>query len=130
MTPANYVADLIRATSEALGYKVFTNHMPDSPDRAVCVYDQPTGRVEPRSMVSGESWDHPTVQIVVRGTSHDAADIMPDLWDYMKSAYMYEFLDGKILQCITKANTMGSLGHEPQTRRTKYTQQFRMTFLE
>ena len=35
--------------------------------------------------------------------------------------------DGKIMHCITKANTMGSLGHEPQTRRVKYSQQFRMT---
>ena len=130
MTPANYVADIIRTAMEDAGYKVYANHMPDSPDKSICVYDQATGRVEGRSMVTGEILTHPTVQIVVRGTTHAAGDTLPDVWEILREIYQYEFSDGKILHCISKTNIMGSLGQEPQTRRTKYTQQFRMTFAE
>lgn len=131
MTPANYIADLLRGAMEARGYKVFTNNMPDEPDKAIAIYDQPGGRLEGRLMRSGDVVEHPMVQVTVRGKKHsEASEALPDVWEVLGGVYRWHFEDGKILQCITKSNTMGSLGHEPQTRRVRYTQQFRMTFLE
>ena len=128
MTPADYVAEVVNDTVVALGYTVFVNHMPDKPDKAFCIFDHNTGRVEERNHRSGDVDEHPAVHVLVRGTSHaDASAVLPAAWDYLKTIYRLTLADGKIMHCITKANTMGSLGHEPQTRRVKYSQQFRMT---
>lgn len=129
-TPAEYVADIIEPWCLDLGYTVFVNHLPDKPDKAVVVYDRDTGSTEPRLARSGEIDEHPAVMIRVRGTDFSAAVVLPTLWrDVFKSLYFREIDNGKVMQCISKANTMGTLGHEPQTRRTGFTQQFRMTII-
>jgi hypothetical protein len=128
MTPADYVAEVIAAVSLTLGYEVFTNHMPDKPDKAICIVDHFSGRTENRNNRTGEVDEHPTVIIVVRGTNHvDASGVLPTLWGTMRAIYRTTLSDGKIMHCVTKANTIGSLGQETQTRRVRYSQQFRMT---
>lgn len=128
MTPADYVAEVVNDTCVALGYEVFVNHMPDKPDKCVCIYDHSTGRLEPRNHRTGEVDEHPSVHVLVRGNTHsDASAVLPAIWVLLRDVYDQVLSDGKIMHSITKANTIGSLGHEPQTRRVKYSQQFRMT---
>lgn len=128
MTPADYVAEIVDTVVTGLNYTVFVNHMPDKPDKAVCIFDHSTGRVEERNHRTGEVDEHPSVHVLIRGLSHpEASAVLPAMWLVMQDIYDEPLSDGKIMQCITKANTIGSLGHEPQTRRVKYSQQFRMT---
>lgn len=127
MSPAQYVREVILAEMETLGYKVFVNHLPDKPDKAVVVYDMDSGRLEERLMRSGDVFEHPMVKIMVRGTDYSARGVLEAIWGVMEPVYTQVLSDGKIMRSITKANTIGSLGHEPQTRRCLFTQQFRMT---
>ena len=127
MSPADYMAELIRDRLSGNGYSVFSNHMPDSPDKAIVVNDLSSGRLEPRGMVTKVRNEHPAVQVLVRGVDHTAHSVAQDIADLADETYHYRCEDGKNLQVITKTNTIGSLGVHPQTRRTMYTQQFRLT---
>lgn len=129
MTPAAYIRDVILNHCNAQGYAVFINHMPDKPDNAVCIYDVRGGRIEPRLM-SGEVEEHPRVEIFVRGSANsggDSAEMLLALWRIFRDIYLLPLGEGKILRQITKANTIASLGQEPQTRRWLYSQHFTMT---
>lgn len=129
MTPAQYLLEIAKPHLESLGYTGFWNHLPNSPDLAVVFVDVPLGRLEQRSFRSGGVDEHPSVQVRVRGTSAEAVEVLYTLWDVFAGVYMLGVSDGKIMQCITKANTIGSLGQEPQNRRCTFSQQFRLTIL-
>lgn len=126
-TPARYAALVLQDQMESNGYGVFYNHMPDKPDKAICVYDLPYGRVEDRRMRTGVHEEHPVVQIIVRGPDYTAVSALEGAWAVFETLYEYAFDDGKILRCISKNNTIATLGQEPQTRRCLFSQQFRMT---
>jgi len=134
-SPAEIFAEVIRADQEALGYSVYVNHMPDQPDAAIMVFDQPSGQLEGRSLRSGDVVEHPVVQVIVRGPKGPGSTIsgytaISTVWGTVKQVHQQVLSQGEILQCITKTNTIGSLGLEPQTRRARFSQQFRMTFSE
>jgi hypothetical protein len=77
----------------------------------------------------GSHDEHPSVQIRVRGTDSYAVEVLIEIWDHFAGISMLPLSDGRILQVISKANTIGTLGHEPQNRRCHFTQQFRMTII-
>lgn len=130
MTPAMQIRSIINSDMETAGYEVFVNHLPDKPDKAVVIVDTPFGRLEDRSMSTGEVDEHPTVQITVRGrTDQETADTLRSIWTILKAVYMLPVSGGETVQSITKTTTMSSLGQEIQNRRVRYTQQFRMTIL-
>ena len=126
-TPARYAALVLKDQMNANGYVTFYNHMPDKPDKAICVYDLPYGRIEGRRMRTGAHEEHPVVQIIVRGPDYTAVSALEGAWAVFETLYEYAFDDGKILRCISKNNTIATLGQEPQTRRCLFSQQFRMT---
>jgi hypothetical protein len=127
ITPAVYVFELLKPHMDANGFESFVNHMPDKPDRAIAIYDLPFGRQEDRRMRTGEVDEHPVVQILARDTRFDAVEALQGAWGVMEQVYNQVFSDGKIMRCITKTNTIASLGQEPKTRRCLFSQQFRMT---
>lgn len=127
MSPAAYAAEAAASYAASVGYTVFVNHMPDQPDNVIVFYDTGTGRTEERLHRSGEVEEHPGVQAIVRGKTHATYDVLANLWPVFQNLYMRVMSDTKILRSITKSNTIGSLGHELQTRRCLYSQQFRMT---
>lgn len=126
-TPAEYVLEVLRDAMEANGWKLTANHMPDQPHKCLTIYDLQFGRMEERRHRTGEVDEHPGVQIIVRDQRHDAVQGLYDAWDILKAVYAQPLSDGKIMRCITKTNTIASLGQEPKTRRCLFSQQFRMT---
>jgi hypothetical protein len=50
-------------------WPVFVANEPDAPDAAITVYDAPGGRLDGRSMLDGEPFDHPAVTVTVRAGS-------------------------------------------------------------
>lgn len=127
MTPAEVFAAAIESRCTELGYSVFIYHMPDKPDNAVCVYDTQFGRLEERKMRTGEVDSFPVVRVLVRGMDHTASGVLPDLWEQvLRGLVDLPVGSNKILKQATPNNTMVSVGHEPQTRRTLFSQQFRM----
>ncbi len=127
MTPAEVFREAINEKCVELGYKVFVYHMPDKPDNAVCVHDTQFGRLEERRMRTGEVDSFPVVRVVVRGLDHTASEVLPTLWtEVLRDLHSLPVGSDKILKQTTPNNTMVSVGHEPQTRRTLFSQQFRM----
>ena len=131
MTPAEYVYEIIKDHCEGQGFQVTVNHMPDQKDNMVTIYDERGARMEDRRFRTGEVDEHPMVDIMVRGaanTGNAASLLLKSLWDdIFVDLYARTLEDGKILRCITKNNTIVSLGQEPQKRRWLFSQQFRMT---
>lgn len=127
MTPAQYFAEAIADRAEVLEMRVFINFMPDEPDLAICVYDTAYGRVEQREMRTGRVDTFPVVRVFVRGRDHSVAGVLQDLWEnVLQTLYERVMSDDKILKQVTPVNTMVTMGHEPKTRRTGFSQQFRM----
>lgn len=131
-TPAEMIAEILNNPIKALGYQVFVNHMPDTPDQAVLIFDRGLGNLEPRSMKTGEVTTHPVVQVITRGpkssqSSESASAVASAVWPVLQAVYQQVLSGGEIMQSVTLGNTIGSLGLEPQTRRAMYSQQFRMT---
>ena len=126
MTPAKLLQSIIQAKATQLGYAVSVNHMQDSPAKMIMIMDT-RGRVDEQEM-RGDQTERNGVEIHVRGTDHaDTAAVLPALWtDVLEGTYGTS-VSGKIVHCITKLNTMGCLGQEPQTRRWRFSQQFLMS---
>lgn len=127
MTPAAALAEVIQANLPNLGYPVFQNHAPDSPDNVVCIYEIGRGRLEGREMRTGIREEHPLLHVAVRGKTSEARDILQQISDMTETVYHQPLSGGGNLQVITKSNTIGFAGQETQTRRYVYTQQFRLT---
>jgi hypothetical protein len=78
----------------------------------------------------GDHYGHDGVEIQVRAPSHlEAANVLPVLWEDVLKRVNGTSVAGKIVQCITKANTMGCMGQEPQTRRWRFIQTFLVTVI-
>jgi hypothetical protein len=127
MTPAQALAEFIRAEISDKSYSVFHNHLPDQPIKAILCFDVPGGRLEERRMKTGKRDIHPSVQVVVRDLTPSSYDVLVEIGDLADAAYQYRLSDGQTLQVISKTNTIGSLGQSPQTRHCSFSQQFRLT---
>jgi len=127
MTPGQALAELIQATATAAGYEIFINHMPDKPDNAILIYEVSGGVLESRKMASGEREEHPALRVLVRGVDSSARAVLQSISDLADTTYKFSLSNGQVLQVITKSNTIGFAGHEPQTRRYVYTQNYRLT---
>lgn len=130
--PVRSTADLmysvILSKATTLGFSVFVNHMQDEPDKAILLRDA-KGKLDEREM-RGEHYGHDGVEIQVRAVSHlEAANVLPVLWEDVLKRVNGTSVAGKIVQCITKANTMGCMGQEPQTRRWRFIQSFLVTVI-
>jgi hypothetical protein len=127
-TPARMMSAIINTRATALGYKVFTNHMQDQPDKAITCYDM-KGRLFQRLM-NGEHQGNDLVEIQVRGTDQiEAGNVLQVLWEDVLKNVSATSVSGKIVQVISKSNTMGCMGQEPQTRRWRFNQSFLMTIV-
>lgn len=125
---ADLISTVILSKATALGFSVFVNHMQDQPDKAILVMDA-KGKLDDREM-RGDQYGHDKVEIQVRATSHlEAANVLPVLWEEVFKTVSATSVAGKIVQCITKANTMGCMGQEPQTRRWRFIQSFLVTVI-
>lgn len=125
---ADLVATVIQSKATALGFTVYVNHMQDQPDKAVLVRDV-KGKLDDRSM-RGDHTGHDGVEIQVRANSHlEAGNLLPVLWEDVLKHVNATSVAGKIVQCITKANTIGCMGQEPQTRRWRFIQTFLVTVI-
>jgi len=130
MNPALALAEVIEANLPNLGYSVFVNHIPDDPDNVVLIYEVGRGRLEERNHHTGKREEHPRVEVRVRGANSGAYDIMKQISDMSESVYHFTLSNSQNLQVITKSNTIGFIGQEPQTRRYHYSQQFLLTISE
>lgn len=130
MNPALALAEVIEANLPNLGYSVFVNHVPDDPDNVVLIYEVGRGRLEERNHRTGKREEHPRVEVRVRGANSEAYDIMKQISDMSESVYHFTLSNSQNLQVITKSNTIGFIGQEPQTRRYHYSQQFLLTISE
>jgi hypothetical protein len=93
----------------------------------VALVETGRGRLESRNMRTGERTERPQIQVIVRGASAEARDILQAISDATQQVYRLVLPNGEKLHTITKSNTIGFSGQEPQTRRYVYTQQFRLT---
>jgi hypothetical protein len=130
MTGAEALAEVIETNLPNLGYPVFINHVPDTPDNAILIYEIGRGRLEPRLHRSGKRQEHPRVEVRVRGVDSSAGDILKQISDATEAVYGFPLSDSRNLQVITKSNTIGFAGQEAQNRRYHYSQQFLLTFSE
>jgi len=128
LSPARLFANVISPKATQLGFTVYVNHMQDKPDRAILVFDG-RGRLDARSM-DGVQTERNLVEVHIRDQNHDiAANALPVLWESVLQHVIATSTGGKIVQCISKANTIGCMGQEPQTRRWRFTQSFLMTII-
>ena len=127
MSPADVVAEIIETNLPNLGVQVFVNHSPDTPASCILVYDKASANLERRSLRSGVIDEHPSVYIMVRGQDSSAYAIAQQIESMAASVYDQPVSSGQKLRVITKSNTIGFSGQEPQTRRYVYAQTYRMT---
>jgi len=126
LTPAAMFAGIIGPKAQSLGFRVYVNHMQDQPDRAIVVLDG-KGKLDDRSL-RGTHTANDLVEVQVRSFDHvEAGNFLPAVWRDVLQDITATSFGGKIVQCITKANTMGCMGQEPQTRRWRFVQSFFMT---
>lgn len=122
-SPAGLFANVILTKATNLGFAVYVNHMQDQPDKAILCFDG-RGRLDDRNM-SGEHTERNLVEVHVRAHDHNEAfNALPVIWEDVLKNVVATSTGGKIVQCISKANTIGCMGQEPQTRRWRFTQSF------
>jgi hypothetical protein len=128
LSTADLMATVIYSKATQLGFTVYVNHMQDQPDKAILVRDV-KGKLDERSM-RGTHSGRDGVEIQVRAYSHaEAGNVLPVLWEDVLKGVNATSVAGKIVQCVTKANTMGCMGQEPQTRRWRFIQSFLVTVI-
>lgn len=128
LSPAKLFRQVINQRATELGFTVYVNHLQDKPDKAILVMDG-KGKLDPREM-KGVQTQHDLVEVQVRAFDHDeAASVLPRLWEEVLKDVHASSVSGKIVHCITKSNTMGCMGQEPQTRRWRFVQSFLMTII-
>lgn len=126
MTPTEALEFAIRSVITP-DYPIFHNHMPNSPDNAIMLMETGRGRLEDRSMRTGQRKERPLIQVIVRGKTSEAREVLQALSDATEAVRRLDLGNGEKLHVISKSNTIGFSGQEPQTRRYVYTQQFRLT---
>jgi hypothetical protein len=127
-TPAAIIERIIRTKATELGFETFVNHLQDKPDKAILLIDG-KGSLDPKTL-RGTQTQRDLVEIHVRASDHEeAAAVLPTLWEDIFEQTSATSSLGKIVQCITKANTMGCYGQEPQTRRWRFSQHFLVTII-
>lgn len=128
-SPADYMAEAISTYAATVGYRVFVNHYPNDPDNLIFIEDMGTGRLFDRQMRTGKQQELPVVKVIVRArTAQEAYSVLLGLeLSVTQSQYRTPMQDGKILHSISKHTTITSLGHEAQTRRCMYMQQFHIS---
>lgn len=127
-TPAEYMEIVIRTKAAALGYAVCVDHSQDKPDKMIMLING-RGRLNPRNL-NGNQTMFDLVEIHVRGVDYAGTSaVLPTLWTDVLQNTRLTSAYGKIVQCITMANTMGCLGQEPQNRRWRFSQNFFITVI-
>jgi len=127
-TPAEYLERVIRAQATTLGYALCVDHMQDKPDKMILLING-RGQNDPRNL-NGNQTKRDLVEIHVRGVDYaDTAAVLPLLWENVLKGTRATSTLGKIMQCVTPANTMGFYGIEPQTRRWRFSQNFLITVI-
>ena len=127
-TPAEILEVLVRPTATSLGFQTFVGHMQDKPDKAILLIDG-KGSLDPKTL-RGTQTERSTVEIHVRGFDFtEVSAVLTTLWENVLQNTFATSSLGKIVQCITKANTMSCYGQEPQTRRWRFSQHFLVTII-
>lgn len=80
-------------------WPAYVGHLDDSPDDAVCVYDT-TGTQDGRDQNTGETFDHPGIQVRVRGFDYVEA--------YKKAAKLEAELDKVKQSAVTLYDSDGA----------------------
>lgn len=125
MSPAEIMVYALQQAAPGLAYPLFANHLPKEPANAIACIEV-RGELERRKMRTGERTERPGINIMVRGVDSTARDIMKQVSDATETIRNLTLPDGQNLRLITKYNTIGFYGQEPQTRRYVYNQQFRL----
>ena len=125
-TPAELIkaalidADLGTAPGDAEAWPIYTAHMPDDPDEAVCLYDT-QGVRDGRNQRSGASIHHPGWQVRVRGGSHTEACTKANAiaagLDAMLRTAVVVGVDSYTIQAVKQTSTVMALGQEPDGKR-------------
>lgn len=122
-TPAEYLELVIRTKATQLGYALAVDHMQDKPDKMIVLING-KGKLNPRNL-NGTQTQFDLVEIHVRGVDYaGTSSVLPTLWEEVLKDTRLTSAYGKIVQCITMANTMGCLGQEPQNRRWRFVKTF------
>jgi len=77
-------------------WPVYDTAMPDTPDNAICTYGT-AGVKDGRSMRDGQTFEHPGLQVKVRGTTEPVA--------FAKMQAIVEAIDAAIAESITIEGT-------------------------
>lgn len=115
---------VLPASSPTPVWPIYVDHLAQSPDNAICVYDT-SGRRDGRLM-AGESISKPGWQIRVRATNYVIAmrkmkAIQREL-DSISQLTLTLDADDYLLEAVTQTGTPLSLGQEPEaTRRDNIT---------
>lgn len=127
-TPAEYLEIVIRTKAALLGYAVCVDHMQDKPDKLIALING-RGKLDPRNL-NGTQTKFDVVEVHVRGIDYvSTSSVLPTLWEDVLKNTRFTSAYGKIVQCITMANTMGCSGQEPQNRRWRFSQNFFITVI-
>lgn len=127
-TPADIVRqylidnDLGTLPSAGETWPVFVSNEPNSPNNAITVYNT-EGRIDGRSMQTGEQWEHPGVQIRVRATDYRTGHNKAELLILALDEQLYRetiSLSGVggasgtyLLQSVSRTAALAYLGVEP-----------------
>ncbi len=69
MSPANIIRELLMDLDSGQ-WTIFVSFLPGVPDEAICIYDT-AGKIDGRLMSTGETIEHPGIQIRVRGRDYE-----------------------------------------------------------
>lgn len=101
-------------------WPIYTNHLPDKPDNAVCTYNT-QGRADGRLMRSGETQRHPGWQIKLRGTATDPlwakARAIQTALDGMRQIIVVIGAESYTLASVTQSSDVLSMGQETESKR-------------
>lgn len=130
MSHDNTAAELLRQSlvtatigtlpSADAAWPIFVNHMPDTPDNAICVYDT-AGTTDGRNQRTGATIDHPGFQVKVRSKDHPTGypkiKAIAAHLDSIKREQVAVSGDDYTIHAATRRGTILPLGQEPDKKR-------------
>lgn len=103
--------------TESGNWPCFVGAEPDAPDQCVTVYTSPDGVSDGRSMIDGEPWEHPAVQVRVRAASelagHEKASAIREALAAVHRRPVATEGTGYVVQCYSRIGTVTDLGYGP-----------------
>lgn len=115
-------------------WPIFTGHLPNKPDNALCTYDT-QGSGDGRIMANGETIRHPGWQVRLRATEHQEAWVkaraIQKVLDGMRQLAVVIGNDTYTLLSVTQRSDVLSLGQETEAaRREQLTLNGTLTFIK